>query len=220
MIVTARALLFDLDGVLVDSTPVITRIWEQWAREHGFPPEQTAREAHGRPSLESIRELLPDADHEALNRDLEQREIDDTEGVVPLPGIVPLLASLPRDRWTIVTSCTLPLAEARLRAAGLEIPPTMITSSDIDSGKPHPEPYLRGARALGFDAAGCIAFEDAPAGIQSGKAAGARVLAVRSTATDTELLEAGADWIVDDFTAVGAAFDAAMGQIQLTIRGQ
>lgn len=217
MIVTARALLFDLDGVLVDSTPVITRIWEQWAREYGFPPEQTAREAHGRPSLESIRDLLPDADHEALNRDLEQREIDDTEGVVPLPGIVALLASLPRDRWTIVTSCTLPLAEARIRAAGLEIPPRMITSSDITNGKPHPEPYQKGAHALGFEANECVGFEDAPAGIRSAKSAGAAVVALRSTASDDELLEAGADWIVDDFNAITAVFDSASGFIRLTI---
>jgi sugar-phosphatase len=217
MVVTARALLFDLDGVLVDSTPVITRIWEKWAAEYGFPPEQTAREAHGRPSLESIRELLPDADHEALNRDLEQREIDDTDGVVPLPGIVALLASLPPERWTVVTSCTLPLAEARIRAAGLHIPPKMVTSSDISNGKPHPEPYIKGAEALGFPATDCIAFEDAPAGIISAKAAGSRVVALRSTDSDDALLAAGADWLVDDFLAISASFDATSGTLQLAL---
>jgi len=217
MVVKARALLFDLDGVLVNSIPVITRIWEQWAREHGFPPEETAREAHGRPSLESIRELLPDGDHEVLNRDLEQREIDDTDGVVPLPGIVRLLESLPQERWTIVTSCTLPLAEARIRAAGLHVPPLMITSSDIDNGKPHPEPYLKGAQVLGFSAADCVAFEDAPAGVRSAKAAGARVVALRSTTTDEALLEAGADWMVDDFTRVSATLDPSLGILHLFI---
>lgn len=213
----ASGLLFDLDGVLVDSTPAITRIWEQWAREFGFPPEETAREAHGRPSLESIRELLPEADHEELNRDLEQREIDDTEGVVPLPGIVRLLESLPQDRWTIVTSCTLPLAEARIRAGGLNFPPRMITSSDITNGKPHPEPFLKGAEALGFDATECIAFEDAPAGVRSAKAAGAKVVALRSTTSDEELLAAGADWIWDDFTRVFASVDPSSGALQLII---
>ena len=217
MIVLARALLFDLDGVLVNSTPVITRIWEKWAAEHGFEPVKTAREAHGRPSLESIRELLPDADHEALNRDLEQREIEDTEGVVPLPGILPLLASLPRDRWAVVTSCTRPLAEARILAAGLQIPPNMITSSDITNGKPHPEPFLRGAGTLGFNATECVAFEDAPAGIRSAKAAGARVAALRSTVRDDELSDAGADWIVDDFTAISAAVDPHTGLLRLAI---
>src|SRR5450432_1281483 len=146
MIVTASALLFDLDGVLVDSTPVITRIWEQWASEHGFPPEKTASEAHGRPSLESIRELLPDGDHEALNRDLEQREIDDTEGVVPVRGSVELLASLPPDRWALVTSCGRALAEARVQAGGHPIPRHMVTFNDVTNGKPDPEPYLLGAR--------------------------------------------------------------------------
>jgi sugar-phosphatase len=207
MVVTASAMLFDLDGVLVDSTPVITRIWEKWAAEHGFPPEQTAREAHGRPSLESIRELLPDADHQALNRDLEQREIDDTEGVVPLPGTVALLASLPPERLTVVTSCTLPLAQARIRAASLHVPPRMVTSSDISNGKPHPEPYLKGAEALGFPATDCIAFEDAPAGIRSAKAAGARVVALRSTDSDEALRAAGADWLVDDFTHLSVSLD-------------
>ena len=217
MVLTSRALLFDLDGVLVDSTPVITRIWEKWAVEHGFEPEQTAREAHGRPSLESIRELLPDADHEALNRDLEQREIDDTDGVVPLPGIVELLASLPPDRWAIVTSCTQPLAEARIRAAGLQVPPNIVTSSDITNGKPHPEPYILGARLLGLSAAECIAFEDAPAGICSGKAAGSKVIALRTTTNDDELLSAGADWIVDDFKAVSATLDEVTGRLRLSI---
>jgi mannitol-1-/sugar-/sorbitol-6-phosphatase len=215
MLLSARALLFDLDGVLVDSTPVITRIWEKWAVEHGFEPEKTAREAHGRPSLESIRELLPNSDYETLNRDLEQREIDDTEGVVPLPGIVKLLASLPPERWTVVTSCTLPLAMARLEAAALEAPPRMITSSDISNGKPHPEPYLKGANALGFEAADCIAFEDAPAGVRSAKAAGARVVALRSTDSDEALLAAGADWIWNDFTRVSASVDASSGLLQL-----
>ena len=140
MVVTARALLFDLDGVLVDSTSVITRIWEQWAVEHGFPPAETALAAHGKPSLESIRELLPDADHQALNRELEQREIDDTDGIAPVPGALQFLAALPEDRWTIVTSCSRALAEARIRAGGLHIPPQLVTSSDITSGKPHPEP--------------------------------------------------------------------------------
>ncbi len=185
--------------------------------EHGFEPEKTAREAHGRPSLESIRELLPDGDHAALNRDLEQREIDDTEGVVPLPGIVELLASLPPERWTVVTSCTLPLAMARLGAAGLHAPPRMITSSDISNGKPHPEPYLKGANALGFVAADCIAFEDAPAGVRSAKAAGARVVALRSTDSDEALLAAGADWIVNDFTAISARIDPASGELHLAI---
>lgn len=217
MIVVGRALLFDLDGVLIDSTPAVTRVWAQWAVEHGFDPEKTVREAHGRPSIESIRELLPDADAEAENAIVEQREIEDLEGVVPLPGAVQLLSSLPSDRWAIVTSCTRDLARVRIRAAGLPVPATIVTSSDITNGKPHPEPYLKGAAALRFDAADCIAVEDVPAGIRSALAAGARVIALRTTATDAELHTASPNWIVDSCASIRAALDAADGLLRLTL---
>src|SRR5215472_4093090 len=104
MVISVRALLFDLDGVLVDSTPAIERVWYRWSIEHGFDPEKTVREAHGKPSIESLRELLPDADHEAENRRLEREEMEDLDGVIPLPGALELLISLPAHRWTIVTS--------------------------------------------------------------------------------------------------------------------
>jgi len=217
MIVTARALLFDLDGVLIDSTPAVTRVWAQWAVEHGFEPEKTVRDARGRPSIETIRELLPDADHEALNAVLERREIEDLDGVVPLPGAVELLTSLPPKRWAIVTSCTRELARVRIGAAGLPVPPTIITSSDITNGKPHPEPYLKGAQALGFAAADCIAFEDVPAGIRSAQDAGARVVALRTTATEEDLVSAAPNWILDNCGAVSATFDAATGLLRLAI---
>jgi mannitol-1-/sugar-/sorbitol-6-phosphatase len=191
------ALLFDLDGVLIDSTPVVTRVWHRWALEHGFNPEEIAAYAHGRPSLATIRKYLPNADHEAEDREVERREMEDLEGVVPLPGALDLLASLPDDRWTIVTSCTRPLAEVRIRAAGLPVPKTLITSNDIRRGKPDPEPYLKAAMLLGFSADSCVVLEDVPAGIRAGKSAGARVIALRTTVGDSELQAAGADWIVD-----------------------
>jgi sugar-phosphatase len=105
---------------------------------------------------------------------------------------------LPNDRWAIVTSSTKPLAEVRLRVAGLPKPSVLVTSSDIVNGKPHPEPYLKAAAKLGFVTNNCVVFEDAPAGIQAGKAAGSRVIAFRTTADDSGLKTAGADWIVDD----------------------
>jgi len=197
-VITASGMLFDLDGVLIDSTPAVARVWTQWAVEHGFEPERTVREAHGRPSIESIRELLPRADHYAENREVERREIEDLEGVVPLPGALALLASLPEDRWTIVTSCTRPLAEVRIRAAGLPLPKRLITSNDITHGKPHPEPYLKGASVLGFPPAECVVLEDVPAGVRAGKAAGARVIAFKTTVQDAALREAGADWILNN----------------------
>jgi len=213
---TASAMLFDLDGVLVDSTPAVTRVWEKWAIAHGFDPEKTVREAHGRPSIETIRELLPDADHEAENRQVERQEIEDLEGVVPLPGAVELLTSLPLDRWAIVTSCTRDLAEVRIRAAGLPLPRTIVTSSDITKGKPHPEPYLKGAAALGVPSADCLVVEDVPAGIRSGKGAGARVIAVRTTATDAELTASGADWIVNNCRGITTTGSAVCGVLRVS----
>src|SRR5689334_11636560 len=136
-------LLFDLDGVLVDSTPAVARVWSKWAIAHGFDPEITVHQAHGRPSIETIRDLLPNSDYVAENRIVEQGEISDVEGVVPLPGALELLNSLPHERWTIVTSCTRALAEVRLKAAGLPIPDRLVTSDDVQKGKPDPEPYRK-----------------------------------------------------------------------------
>jgi sugar-phosphatase len=196
--IECRGVLFDLDGVLVDSTPAVARVWAGWAREHGFDPDEVVRQGHGRPSLSTIRELLPNGDHAAEDRETERREIADVDGVIALPGAMELLEKLPPERWTIVTSCTRPLAHVRIAAAGLPMPKRLVTSTDVRNGKPDPEPYLTGARILGVDPSNCVVIEDAPAGIRAGKAAGARVLALRTTATDAELRQAGADWIVDD----------------------
>lgn len=194
--VQCAALLFDLDGVLINSTPAVARVWRRWAIEQGFNPEEVVCRAHGRPSLTTIREYLPNADHAAENREVERREIADLEGVVPLPGALELLGSLPGDRWTIVTSCTRALAEVRIKAAGLPLPKKLVTSNDITHGKPHPEPFLKGAAALGFPATECIVFEDVPAGVQAGKAAGTKVIAFTTTVSSSALQEAGADWIL------------------------
>jgi sugar-phosphatase len=194
--ISCQALLFDLDGVLIDSTPAVARVWRRWAIEHNLDPETVVQIAHGRPSRTTIRELLPNADIEKEDRIVERWEMEDTNDLVLLPGAKQLLDSLPKDRWTIATSCTRLLAEVRLRAAGLPIPKDMVTSTDVTHGKPHPEPYLKAAAKLGYSHADCIVVEDAPAGVQSGKAAGARVIGF-STTMDAKLLEAaGADWIV------------------------
>ncbi len=194
--IQCAALLFDLDGVLINSTPAVARVWRRWAIEHGFDPDEVVARAHGRPSLTTVREFLPNADHLAENREVERREIEDLEGVVPLPGALDLLASLPEDRWTIVTSCTRPLAEVRIHAAGLPLPKKLITSNDITHGKPHPEPFLKGAAVLGFPPNDCIVLEDVPAGVRAGKSSGARVIAFTTTVTEPELREAGAGWIL------------------------
>jgi mannitol-1-/sugar-/sorbitol-6-phosphatase len=202
--IRCRALVFDLDGVLIDSTPAVARVWHRWAVEHGFDPVKVVKMAHGRPSRVTIHDLLPNADIAVENREVERREIEDLEGVVPLPGTRQLLDSLPPDRWTIATSGTRPLAEVRLRATGLPIPKTMITSNDVQLGKPEPEPYLKAAAILGFQASESVVVEDAPAGVRSGKAAGARVIAFTTTMARQELEEAGANWILRNCADISA----------------
>lgn len=206
--ICCAALLFDMDGVLIDSTPAVARVWHRWAVERGLNPQEVVAHAHGRPSLTTVREYLPNADHQAENREVERREIADLEGVVPLPGALELLASLPGDRWTIVTSCTRPLAEVRLRAAGLPLPKNLITSNDITHGKPHPEPYLKGAAVLGFPPTECIVLEDVPAGVRAGKAAGARVIGFKTTVQESVVREAGADWVVNNCSDIRVVVSA------------
>jgi sugar-phosphatase len=218
--VTCSGLLFDLDGVLVDSTPAVARVWSKWAIAHGFDPDETVRKAHGRPSIATIRDLLPNADVVAENDVVLRGEIEDTDGVVPLKGASELLKSLPPDKWAIVTSCSKPLAEVRLKAAGLPIPARILTSDDVVNGKPDPEPYRKGAALLGVPASKCVVFEDAPAGIRAGKSAGAIVVALRTTSPDTELEEAGADWIITGYSSLKFTNpNHGSGFIKLTLNG-
>jgi len=205
--IRCSAILFDLDGVLIDSTPAVSRVWRRWAQAHGFDPEKVVKLAHGRPSRTTICDLLPGADVRYEDSLVERMEIEDVDGVVMLPGARQLLESLPANRWTIATSCTRALAAVRLRAAGLPIPQTMITSSDVKIGKPDPEPYLKAAANLNCAPSDCVVVEDVPAGIRSGKAAGARVLGFLTTVGRNELQSAAPDWIVPNCTALSACAD-------------
>jgi sugar-phosphatase len=220
MKIHCSGVLFDLDGVLVDSTPAVARVWTIWANKHGFVPDDVVRQAHGRPSLTTIRELLPHSDHDAENREVERGEIEDVEGVIPLPGALEILQALPPNRWTIATSCTRRLAEVRIRAAGLPMPKHLITSDDVQHGKPNPEPYIKAAKTLGLATADCIVVEDAPAGIRAGKSAGARVLALRTTAPDAELTQAGADWIVNDLASLRLNSSDSQDRLELILDHQ
>jgi mannitol-1-/sugar-/sorbitol-6-phosphatase len=218
--ISCAALLFDMDGVLVDSTPAVARVWTRWALRHGFDATEVVHRAHGRPSITTVREYLPNGDHLAENREIERNEIVDVDGIVPLPGALELLRALPRGRWTIVTSCTRRLAEVRLKASGLPQPEVFVTSSDITNGKPAPDPYLKGAELLGYAPQDCVVVEDAPAGVRSGKAAGARVLALRTTMAERELREAGADWVVQDCSAISLDSTAPLdGKLSLVLAG-
>lgn len=217
--ILCKGVLFDMDGVLLDSTPAVARVWHQWALEHGFDPEEVVRAAHGRPSITTIRDYLPGWNYEAENREVERREIGDLDGVVPLPGAVDLLKGLPSESWVIVTSCTRPLAEVRIRAGGLPWPKFLVTSDDIKNGKPAPEPYLRAAEMLGIPAAECIVIEDAPAGVRAGKAAGCRVIACDTTMPAAELQEAGADWLVKDCSEISLVSVGGKNGICFSLKG-
>jgi sugar-phosphatase len=204
--ILCSALLLDMDGVLVDSTSAVARVWTRWAFKHNMDADYVVQFAHGRPSLPSIQELLPSADHAVHleeNRWMERAEIEDIADVVALPGAKELLAIVPPAQFAVVTSATRPLAEVRLRAAGLwpQIA-HLVTADDILRGKPDPEPYRKGAAAVHRATQDCLVVEDAPSGSRSGKAAGARVLAVRTTTPDDALLAAGADWITNDCSSL------------------
>ena len=195
-----QAILFDLDGVLVDSTACAGRIWKGWARENGLDPEYMVQIAHGRPTIETVRMVAPHLDAQAETAKIEDREVNDVEGLKAIPGAKDLLASLPHERFAIVTSGSLRLATARLKAVGIPVPSKMIAADDIVHGKPDPEPYLKGARLVGFAPETCLVFEDSPPGIGAAKAAGMTVVAFPITYPVEALSEA--DFITDSFASV------------------
>lgn len=186
------AILFDLDGVLVDSTRSVDRQWRWWAGQNHLDPQKVVDLAHGRRTVETIRLLLPQVDAETESVKLEKREAHDTEGVTVMPGASELLASIPGGRWCVVTSGTRYLATRRLALGNLPVPEVLITADDVVLGKPHPQPYLRGAELLRVDPLQCLVVEDAPAGIQAARAAGMKAIALTTTYPATELSQADA----------------------------
>ena len=173
------AFLFDMDGTLLNSTIAAERVWAKWARKHGLNVDAFLPTIHGVRSIDTVRKQnLPGIDVELEAAGISQAEIEDVEGVVAIEGVAAFLASLPKDRWAIVTSAPLALAQARMGAAGLELPDVVVTAEDVTRGKPAPDGFLLAAQRLGVDARECLVFEDAPAGIAAAKAAGASVAVV------------------------------------------
>ncbi|MFF4688784.1 HAD family hydrolase [Streptomyces sp. NPDC001307] len=215
MTIHAHALLFDNDGTLVSSLASVERCWTRWAREYGITAEEFGRVAlHGRPAAEIVADLLPaHLVGEAVAR-VEQLEVDDIPdgGLRLLPGTRDFLDSLPAESWAVVTSATRRLAEARLDAVGI-LPKTLIAADDISRGKPDPEPYLLAARRLGVDPARCVVFEDAPAGLQAGRAAGMTTVALATTHRAEEL---DADLVVKDLSALSAL--VTDGGVEISVR--
>lgn len=183
-------MLFDLDGVLVDSAACVERHWRRWAAEKHLELEEIMRVAHGRPTVETIRLVAPHLPAEEEGARLDAGEAFDTDGVTAVEGAAPLVHSLPPDAWAIATSGTRDTAMTRLRHTGLPVPLVLITADDVKRGKPNPEAYLLAAAKLGVRPEQCVVVEDAPAGIRAAHAAGMRVIAVATTHAQAELGEA------------------------------
>ena len=180
---TTRAVLFDMDGTLVDSTRIVEQVWTTFAGRYGLDIGEILRSSHGIQALDTVRRFAPPgSDIHALAAELGRMELAETLGIVPVPGAPELLASLPADAVALVTSASRDLAEVRMAAAGIPVPAVSVMSEDVSQGKPHPEGYLRAASLLGVAPADAVVFEDAPAGIAAGIAAGIRTVAVGSNA--------------------------------------
>src|SRR5579859_2939152 len=191
-IFSCSAILFDLDGVLVDSTRAVDREWRLWAQRKGLDGDAIMAIAHGVRTVEVIQRVAPHLDAEAEARLIEEEEAGDQDGVLVMPGAADLLRSIPVGRWGVVTSGSRPLASERLRFCGLPVPEVLVTSDDVTNGKPHPEPYLKGAQWMRVSPAECLVIEDAPAGIQSARAGEMKVIGMASTYAAERLAEADA----------------------------
>ena len=209
------AILFDLDGVLLDSTRVVAAQYTRWALENGLDPVVVMHAAHGVRTIEVIQRVAPHLDAEAETSKIEKREAVDDE-VVRMPGAVELVNSIPPGRWCVVTSGTRLLATTRMRRFGVPIPDILVTADDVKRGKPDPEPYLKGAQLLSVDPAECVVVEDAPAGIQAAHAAGMKVISLPSTYPEAELHEA--DAIVSGLSGISVSVDGAGGPMVVTLK--
>jgi sugar-phosphatase len=203
---SCSAILFDLDGVLADSTRAVDREWREWAARKGVDGDAVMAIAHGVRTVEVIKRVAPHLDADAEASEIENHEAHDQQGVVVMPGAAELVRSLPQGHWGVVTSGSRLLATNRLRYCGLPVPEVLVTSDDVTHGKPHPEPYLKGAEGLGVSPSECVVIEDAPAGIESGRAGGMKVIGITSTYAADALEHADA--------VVGK-----LGQIQVTPNG-
>jgi sugar-phosphatase len=187
-----RAILFDLDGVLVDSAERVEKTWREWATRHRLDPEHVIAMAHGRRTIETVRLVAPELSTDAELATMELSEATNPDGVYEIAGARELLQLLPVGAWAVVTSGIRAVAEFRLRHTGLPSPAVMICADDITRGKPDPEGYLTAAARLGFSGADCIVIEDAPAGIESARAAGMRAIAIATTYPSDQLRSADA----------------------------
>lgn len=191
MIMRLNAVLFDMDGTLVNSDAAVARAWTTWAGERGLDGDAAIELAHGSPSETTVRKLQPHLDDDGVAAAVARQmdlQYDDVADVVPTPGAVDLLATLNARGvpWAVVTSADTRLARARLGAAGIEVP-VLVTIDDVTAGKPDPEGYVRAARLLGVAPADCLVVEDADVGVAAGRAGGMHTAALRGLDGDLRI---------------------------------
>jgi sugar-phosphatase len=209
--VATKGILFDMDGVLINSIGSVVRCWQRWAAMYDVPDAAHYEVPHGKRAIDIVKLLRPDIDPQEGLRVIEDMEMQDMADLTVLPGVKALLEGLPPERWAIVTSATRRLLLGRLVAAGLPVPDRIISADMVERGKPDPEPYRRGAKLLGFRAEECVVVEDAPSGVGAGIAAGCRVLGVLGTHSLDELREAS--WVVSSLE--GLVVTAKMDGLEL-----
>ncbi|MBO0719648.1 MAG: HAD-IA family hydrolase [Blastocatellia bacterium] len=198
-VLSCDAILFDMDGTLIDSTVCVEATWRNWAARHNLDIEKLLQVAHGRQNHETIGLIAPHLNTPEEIDSLVRAEEECREGIVAVTGARGLLEMLPHDRWAVVTSAWRKLAEIRLQFAGLPLPAVLITSDEVKRSKPNPDGYLEAAARLGLEPGDCLVFEDAPAGIEAGLAAGMKVVGVTTTFPRERL---GCEWCIDDFRSL------------------
>jgi sugar-phosphatase len=213
VLIRCKGILFDMDGILISSIGSVERSWTKWAHLRGVDPALARKTAHGRRAIETIARLRPDLDSEKELKVIEDIEVEDNEGLTVLPGVLDLLAALPSDRWTVVTSATERLARIRLAAGGIPVPKHLVTAEQVTRGKPHPEPFLAGAALLGIAPAECVVFEDSSSGASAGRSAGCTVVAT-TFSHPAEFLDT-AHYLLPDLT--GIRVEIAADQIVLNL---
>jgi sugar-phosphatase len=208
-----KAILFDLDGVLVNSAECVERAWRGWSARHGLNADDVIAIAHGRRTVETVRAVAPHLD--VLNEvtALELQEGMTSEGIYEIEGALDLIRKLPTNRWAIVTSGTRAIASFRLNLVAIPIPPVMVCADEIARGKPHPEGYLTAASELGFKSEDCVVIEDTPPGIEAAHAGGMRAIAVASTYPRKQLIPA--DAIVERLADLRVSVGAGLIQIEI-----
>ena len=212
---TCKAILFDMDGTLVDSTPVVERNWGMWAARHNLPLEDVLAFSHGRPTAATLEHFHPGRDHAEELAALARFEETETEGILAVPGAATLLHTLQQGNhpWAIVTSAWRKLAETRVLAAGLPLPRVLVPIDEIRNGKPDPEGFLHAAAQLGAAPEECIVFEDTPPGIDAGLRAGMQVVGLATTYPAERLHHRP---VIRDFRDASVRFDGESLKLELS----